>query len=238
MEAMKRRAKQVAPSDVLEHLRKLIESKDMQPGERLPSERALALKFRVGRPSIREAIKVLQTLDVLDSRHGDGTFVKSRTGLSGGWPSSVELGTRNIDLIELLEVRKMIEPSAAALAAARASEKQLRVMEREVVAQEKRPNDMENLIRHDYLFHEVILQASGNTVLLDLARFLTPLLVQSRKLTGMTSSDLSRTIHQHRAIFEAIRRRDPEMAEHAMRSHLQTTGLDLIAQAKPSRRAV
>lgn len=233
---MKRKAKQVAPSDVLGHLRKLIESKDMQPGERLPSERALALKFHVGRPSIREAIKALQILDVLDSRHGDGTFVKSRAGLWEGWPSRVELGTRNIDLIELLEVRKMIEPSAAALAAARASEKQLATMEHEVAAQEKRPNDIQNLIRHDYLFHEVILQATGNSVLLDLAKFLAPLLVRSRKITGMVSTDLPRTIHQHRTILEAIRRRDPEMAEHAMRSHLQTTGLDLIAQAKPGKR--
>jgi GntR family transcriptional repressor for pyruvate dehydrogenase complex len=109
-------------------------------------------------------------------------------------------------------------------------------MEREVVAQENRPNDRQNLIRHDYLFHAVILRASGNSVLLDLAKFLASLLVQSRKLTGIASPDLSRTIHQHRAILEAIRRRDPEMAEHAMRSHLQITGLDLIAQAKPGKR--
>jgi len=146
------------------------------------------------------------------------------------------LGTQNVDLIELLEVRKMIEPSAAALAAARSSEKQLAAMGREVAAQEKRPHDRQNLIRHDYLFHEVVLQASGNSVLLDLAKFLAPQLVRSRKLTGMASPDLSRSIHQHRAILEAIRRRDPEMAEHAMRSHLQTTGLDLIAHAKPAKR--
>lgn len=125
----------------------------MQPGERLPSERSLALEFRVGRPSVREAIKALQILDVLDSRQGDGTFIKSRAGLSGGWPSQVDLDARNIDLIELLEVRKMIEPNAASLSAARRNEKQLAAMEAEVVAQEKRPDDRENLIRHDYLFH-------------------------------------------------------------------------------------
>jgi DNA-binding FadR family transcriptional regulator len=110
-------------------------------------------------------------------------------------------------------------------------------MEREVAAQEKRPNDQQNMIRHDYLFHELILQAAGNSVLLNLAKSLAPLLVRSRKLTGMASPDLSRSIHQHRAILEAIRRRDPEMAEHAMRSHLQSTGLDLITQAKPAKRA-
>lgn len=233
---MKRKTQQAVPSDLLERLRELIESKDMQAGDRLPSERALALKFGVGRPSLREAIKALETLDVLDSRHGEGTFIKSRAGLSGGWTSKVELNTRNVDLMELLEVRKMFEPRAAALAAARATEKHLAMMERELVALEKRPNDLENVIRHDYLFHEIVFQATGNAVLLGVAKYLAPSLMRSRKTTGMASPDLSRSVQQHRAIFEVIRRRDPELAEHAMRSHLQTTGLDLIAYAKSDTR--
>jgi GntR family transcriptional repressor for pyruvate dehydrogenase complex len=225
----------ITPSEVLDHLRNLIESRDMQPGDRLPSERTLALEFKVGRPSIREAIKALQVLDVLDSRHGDGTFIKSRAGLSGGWPSQVELDTRKIDLIELLEVRKMIEPSAAGLAAARHDEKQLALMEKEVIAQEKRPDDRENLVRHDYLFHEAILQAAGNAVLQDVARFLTPLLLKSRKQTGRTTPDPRIVIQQHRTILEAIRLRNPDMAKRAMQVHLQTTGLDLIANAEAKR---
>lgn len=222
----------ITPSEVLDQLRRLIESQDMQPGDRLPSERTLALEFKVGRPSIREAIKALQVLDVLDSRHGDGTFIKSRAGLSGGWPSQIELDTRKIDLIELLEVRKMIEPNAAALAAARHDEKQLSAMEREVVAQERRPDDRENLVRHDYLFHEAILQAAGNAVLQDVARFLAPLLMRSRKQTGRTTADPRIVIQQHRTILAAIRLRNPDMAERAMQVHLQTTGLDLIARSE------
>jgi GntR family transcriptional repressor for pyruvate dehydrogenase complex len=231
-----KKVQQVAPSEVLDHLRHLIESTDMQPGERLPSERALALELRVGRPSIREAIKALQILDVLDSRHGDGTFLKSRAGLSGGWPSQVGVDTGNIDLIELLEVRKMIEPHAASLAAARHNDKQLMLMERELIAQEKRPDDRYNLIRHDYLFHEAIIQSAGNGVLQDVVSFLSPLLVKSRKLTGKTTPDPRVAIHQHRTVLEAIRRRDPEMAEQAMRTHLQSTGLDLIAHAGSKKR--
>jgi len=232
----KKKIEQVAPSDLLDHLRCLIETKDMQPGERLPSERMLAQEFGVGRPSIREAIKALQILDVLDSRHGDGTFLKSRAGLSGGWPSQINLDTRNIDLFELLEVRKIIEPSAAALASARHSEKQLMLMEREVVAQEKRPDDRDNLVRHDYLFHEAIMQASGNRVLQDVNRSLAPLLLKSRKQTVKVPANLRLTIQQHRTILEAIRLRNPDMAEQAMRAHLQTTGLDLIAQAGSKKR--
>lgn len=229
----RKQVKPVAPSEVLDQLRQFIESRNMQPGERLPSERTLAQEFCVGRPSVREAIKALQILDVLDSRHGDGTFIKSRAGLSGGWPSQVDLDARNIDLIELLEVRKMIEPTAAALAAARRNEKQLAAMEAEVVALEKRPDDRENLVRHDYLFHEEIVQAAGNHVLQGVASFLGPLLQRSRKLTGRSTPNPRIAIQQHRVILEAIRRRDPDIAEQAMRTHLQTVGLDLIAQTDP-----
>lgn len=201
----------------------------MQAGDRLPSERALALELRVGRPSIREAIKALQILDVLDSRHGDGTYIKSRAGLSGGWPSKVNLSHHNFDLMELLEVRKMFEPNSAALAAARRSAKQLELIEREVIEQEKRPDDRDNLARHDYLFHEEITNAAGNQVLQDIARSLSPLLLKSRKLTGATALDIRKTIDQHRTILEAIRLRDPYTAEQAMRVHLQSVGIDLIS---------
>lgn len=221
----------ISSSAVLEHLRRIILEKDMQPGERLPSERTLATELKVGRPSVREAIKALQTLDVLDSRHGDGTFIKSRVGMVGGWPLQIELGDKGFDLIELLEVRKIFEPTAAGLAAARRSARQLALMERELLAQEKDPDDRQNLVRHDYLFHEEIIQAAGNRILQDVVRFLSPLLVRSRRQTGQSTPDTHRVIQQHRAIFEAIRLRDPYLAEQAMRNHLQLTGLDLISSS-------
>src|SRR5258708_34004612 len=112
-------------SDLLGRLREIIGESNLQPGQRLSSERTLALELGVGRPAVREAIKALQILDVLDSRHGDGTFIKSLAGLSGGWPSKMEFTPEDFDLIELLEVRKMIEPSAASLAAARRDTTQL-----------------------------------------------------------------------------------------------------------------
>jgi GntR family transcriptional repressor for pyruvate dehydrogenase complex len=108
-------------------------------------------------------------------------------------------------------------------------------MEAEVLAQEKRPDDRENLARHDYLLHEAILQAAGNKVLQDVARFLAPLLLRSRKLTGKSAPNTRLAIQQHRIILEAIRRRDPDIAEQAMLTHLHTVGLDLIAQT-PSRK--
>jgi GntR family transcriptional repressor for pyruvate dehydrogenase complex len=218
----------LTPSDLLERLRQIIIKANLQPGQRLSSERSLALQLGTGRPAIREAIKALQILDVLDSRHGDGTFIKSLAGLSGGWPSKIVFTPQDFDLIELLEVRKMIEPSAASLAAARRDKTQLGLIEREVLAQERDPDDRESLVRHDYLFHEEIMRAANNRILQSVSAQLAPILLKSRKLTGMTTPDTRRVVHQHRLIFEAIRMRDPELAEQAMREHLISTGSDLV----------
>jgi GntR family transcriptional repressor for pyruvate dehydrogenase complex len=205
---MPRKRKQpIAPSEVIDHLRQIIENNNLQPGERLPSERSLALEFRVGRPSVREAIKALQILDVLDSRHGDGTFIKSRAGLSGGWPSQVDLDARNIDLIELLELRKMIEPTAAALSAARRNEKQLAAMEAEWSHRRSAPTTAKTWYAR-YLFHEAVLQrrrigAPGRGPI-------SRSMLLRRKLTGQSTPSPRIAIQQHRIILEAIRRRDPE----------------------------
>jgi GntR family transcriptional repressor for pyruvate dehydrogenase complex len=201
----------------------------MQPGTKLPPERALSAELKVGRPAIREAIKALQVLDVIESRRGDGTYIKSLAGLSGGWPSKVQPFDGIFDMMELLEVRKMFEPRAAALAAARADARQLEHIERPLLAQERNPEDRKILTRYDYLFHEAIVTAAGNSVLLTLVRGLSPLLIKSRLITGKITPDVPKIVHQHRVIFEAIRMRQAELAERAMRDHLQVAALDLIA---------
>jgi GntR family transcriptional repressor for pyruvate dehydrogenase complex len=105
--------------NVLEHLQEMISNGKMPPETKIPSERMLAMELGVGRQAVREAIKALQVLDVIEKRHGDGTYVKSLAGLSGGWPSKVDLIREDFDPIQLLEVRQMFEPKAATLAASR-----------------------------------------------------------------------------------------------------------------------
>jgi GntR family transcriptional repressor for pyruvate dehydrogenase complex len=219
-------------SNVLQQIRDLIGSENLRVGAKLPAERALAAKLKVGRPAVREAIKALQVLDVIESRRGDGTYIRSLAGLGGGWPATAHLAEAELDLIELLEVRKMFEPRAAGLAAARAEAKQLHAIEQELKAQEAKPNDHGTLERHDYLFHEAIIRAAGNDVLHEVAQFLAPRLRRSRMLTGKTTPDIPKVIREHRTIFEAIRRGESDLAEQAMKRHLQTVGLDLIGDKK------
>lgn len=206
--------------------------KHMQPGMKLPAERQLADELKVGRPAVREAIKALEVLDVIERRRGDGNYVKSLAGLGGGWATMVNHIEARFDMLELLEVRKMIEPAAAALAATRRTNRQLREIEIELLAQEARPDDHAVLERHDYLFHEAIIRAARNQVLADTIRFLSPMLQKSRRITGRTTPDIPKIIKQHRTIYEAIRLGEMELAQLAMKDHLQTVGLDLISERK------
>jgi len=214
---------------VLAEILRLIENSGLEPGSKLPPERALAARLKVGRPAVREAIKALSMLDVLDSRRGDGTYVKSLAALLRDEAGPVEAG---FDLIELLELRKMIEPRAAALAALRASEKEMHEIETELLQQERNPYDHSILERHDYLFHDAILRAAGNRMLSGVIRFLDGPLRKSRKITARTTPEVPKIIGEHRTIFNAIKRGQADLAERAMLDHLQTVGLDLISERK------
>ena len=224
--------KRGSPSELLQQIKTLIETDRLLPGMRLPPERVLADQLRVGRPAIREAIKALQMLDVVESRQGDGTYVKSLAGLSVGWPTRVILGPATFDLMELWEVRKMFEPQAAGLAAARASQRQLREMEQKLFAQEAHCKNYHLFAKDDYQFHDAIIRAAGNHILGDVIRLLAPLLLKSRHITVRTTPDLVKIIGQHRSICEAIRLGNAELAERAMREHLQIAGLDLISETR------
>lgn len=176
---------------------------------------------------MREAIKALSSLGILESRPGAGTFVKSVSTMSLTWPEAKDVNL-SFDMLQLLEIRKMIEPQAAALCATRGSLHQISELERHLIAQESDPHNRELVAKTDYLFHDVIIRSSGNSILNDIVDFLSPLLVHSRQITATTAPDFNKMVHEHRAIFESIRRGQPDLASHAMSEHLRTVGLDLI----------
>lgn len=218
----------VSTSRPWEGLKSFIEREGYKSGDRLPPERELAQRLRIGRPAVREAIKALCILEIIESRRGAGTFVKSASTMSLNWPKKLDQIRPDFDMLQLLEVRKIIEPQAAALCAARASLEQISELERHLKAQEADPDNRDAAARSDYLFHDVIIRSAGNEILDDLTRFLSPLLVRSRQITSSAVPELTRMAREHRAIFEAIRRGQPDLAARAMTDHLQKVGLDLL----------
>jgi DNA-binding FadR family transcriptional regulator len=213
----------------------LILNAEYGPGQKLPSERDIATQLGVGRPAVREAIKALCMLEVLDSRRGAGTFVRSLSALTQSWPVQLKAESLEFDMIELLEVRRMIEPPAAALAAARATPAQLVEMRRSLEIQERHLAEESIVNEQDYQFHDAIIRASGNHILLELSRSLAPLLIKSRKITGGSAPNFREMLRMHRLIFEAINISDPETARRAMLDHLHMVGMDLLASPRPAR---
>ena len=219
------------PSSIITMLRNFIEEGGFGVGMMLPPERLLAEKFGVGRPAVREGIKALSILDVIESRRGDGTYIKSLDGLRAGWPTTVELRSSDFNLLDLLEVRKMFEPAAARLAAVRASEMDLHQIERECTQIEK-SEDWDSMAKHDLALHSAIIQAAGNPVLTELNNALARLQRKSREITGASAPNRKSMVMHHRQIVDAILRGEGEAAEKAMLEHLHHVGLDLISNRK------
>jgi GntR family transcriptional repressor for pyruvate dehydrogenase complex len=217
--------------DVLSLLRNFIEEGGYTVGMMLPPERILAETFSVGRPAIREAIKALSILDVIESRRGDGTYLKSLEGLRAGWPAKVELRNSGFNLLDLLEVRKMIEPAAARLAATRATEEDLLRIEQERLKIEESP-DWDGMAQHDLALHTAIIEAARNPVLTELNNALSRLQRKSREITGASAPDCTAMMRNHRLIVDAILRGEAEAAEKTMLEHLHQVGLDLISSRK------
>ena len=215
-------------TSVLERLRQLILDDDLRPGMKLPPERVLAARLGAGRPAVREAIKSLSSVDVLESRRGDGTYLRSAAGF--GNERLVDPTTS--DLVELLEVRKMFEPRAAALATARATRAQLARIEKELRLQERNRGNLSAFATHDYRFHHAIICAVGNRVLIGITKMLEEILLQSRELTVRTTTSIDLVLDQHRTIFRAVQLGQADLAERAMLEHLQTMGIDLIRDVK------
>jgi GntR family transcriptional repressor for pyruvate dehydrogenase complex len=218
------------PGLALKLLRQYIKDMKLEPGMRLPAERELADMFSVGRPALREAIQALSVLEVLVSRRGSGTYVRSLANLEGGWPANPQLDEMDFDLIELLEVRKIIEPQAAGLAAGRATPEELRDIKDHLVKLIENVDIISVREQQDFLFHDAVVRASGNRILRALFDSLTPILVKSRKVTGPSHHDSARIVQQHTAIYEAIRIGNADLAQEGMRRHLLGVGIDLISK--------
>ena len=218
-------------SRVLVRLRSLIENGAYPSGTKLPTERELATQFGVGRPAVREAIKALSFLDVIESRRGDGTYVKSPGVARLAWPTHIAMWPGSFNALELLEVRKMIEPRASWLAAARGTPIQLREIEAARRALEAHDCDWLTVVKLDMQLHAAILRAAQNPVLDSMNEFLAPLMAQSRSITARSMADRSAMHADHKAIVNAIIQGQSDAAEHAMMAHLQRVGLDLITAA-------
>jgi GntR family transcriptional regulator, transcriptional repressor for pyruvate dehydrogenase complex len=209
---------------VYEEVAKQIERlilKKLQPGDKLPSERDLAEMLRVSRGSIRDAIRSLELMGLVEARQGTGTIVREISEDSLVNPFANALKRRKELVTELLDFRKMLEPSLAARAATHASPEEVLEMEEILRRQEEKQSQGDAAVAEDTEFHYNVALASDNSVVLKVIDILMDLLRDTRARSLQVEGRAQKSLSGHRRILAAIKRHDPEAAKAAMRRHLE-----------------
>ncbi len=207
--------------DAIHEIRQLIVTGQLAPGDRLPPEKELAARLGLSRSSLREAVRALALLRVVDVRQGDGTFVSSLRPdlLIGVLDSAVDL-LQDRTLHEVFEVRRVLEPAATALAVPRITEGELAAVRDCLVAMDE-TSDPEEYVALDMEFHDRLVTASGNATLAALARSFSLQTVRVRvwrllAIEGVTAY----TRAQHEAVYRAVAARDAQVALAAATVHV------------------
>jgi GntR family transcriptional repressor for pyruvate dehydrogenase complex len=208
----------------IQKVRRLITTGELVPGQRLPPEPELAESLGTSRSTVREAVRALVTARVLDVRRGDGTFVTSLRPelLLAGIGAAADLLQGGFTL-ELLEVRRVLEPAATRMAATRISDATLAELEA-CLHQMSEAGSQEELVQYDEDFHRLVASTTGNATLASMLTGVSSRTTRGRAWRGIVeASATERTISEHAAILAALRARDPQLAEAAALLHVSTT---------------
>jgi GntR family transcriptional repressor for pyruvate dehydrogenase complex len=208
----------------IQQMRAMIATGRLSPGSRLPSESELATELGASRNTVREAVRALVTARVLDVKRGDGTYVTSLRPelLLEGVAAAVELMQEGFSL-ELIGVRRILEPAATRMAATRVDQATIERLEELHALMDAAPSQGER-IAHDAAFHALIATTSGNATLASMLGAVSSRTIRARAWRGLVEeSAASRTVSQHRELLEALRDRDPGRAEAAALVHVSTT---------------
>jgi len=219
--------------EVAAQIQRLIAEGRLQPGDHLPPERELAERLGVSRTSVRDAIRVLELMGLLEPRQGEGTVVRDLSPDSLVSPLASLLVRNRTLLTDLWDVRKMIEPGLAARAAVHASREDVTRLEAIFARQQAKVRQGQLAIDEDSEFHYGIATAASNRVILRVLDVLMNLLRESRERSLQVTGRLERSLDGHRRILDAIRQRDASAAEAAMRQHLEEIEDVLLRQQAP-----
>ena len=205
---------------VVQHVRGLIERGELRPGDRLPPERELAVQLGVSRPSVRAGLRSLSAIGILQTRHGAGTFITDGPPTLGTEPLSFLAALHGFTQDEMYEARRALEVGVAGLAAERATDDQIATIAEEVTSLFASLDDVQGFLRHDIRFHRAVAAASGNPILASLVEMVSTIFYEHRRKKVEEAGDLKESAQMHRAIYHAIRARDPKRARMAMNEHL------------------
>ncbi|WP_026547896.1 FadR/GntR family transcriptional regulator [Paenarthrobacter nicotinovorans] len=207
--------------EAIDKIKDMLIGGELRAGDRLPPEKELSERLGLSRSSMREAVKALELIRVLDVRRGDGTYVTSLDAklLNEAVGFVVELH-QDRSVLELFEVRRILEPASAFLAAGKIKPDELTSL-RATMDGIDEDTDVEDLVLHDLEFHGIITQAAGNAYLASLLEALSSRTVRARIWRGLTQKKaVAHTLSEHKAIADALERGDAELVRALVTVHI------------------
>ena len=223
LEVLTKNENQKVQNLIIIGIRDLINFKNLEPGDKLPSERMLSEKFEVSRSNVREAIQKLEFYGLLKSKPQSGTFVANIgvTALNGMIEDILRLDEP--DFKSLVETRILLELKTARLAATRRTEEDLVQIKEALEAYKTKVLNGEDAVQEDLLFHLAIAKASGNSTMNTFMLIITPEIITNFEKYHVCDAGLAKEgIIEHQEIFDAILNKNPKLAKEKMKVHFKT----------------
>ncbi len=217
------------PEEVANRLLGLIRERELRPGDKLPAERNLARMMDVSRPVVREALRALALMRVVDIRRGDGTYITSLEPRQLISHLDFLFSKDTVSLVQLVEARRVVEAGNVRLAAQRITETEVAELETLVASLAGSIDDPGRFAELDVTLHNAICAAAGNFLLLQFMSIVTTLGMLSRERTGGLRDVREAAMRDHAQLLDALRAHDPDAAERAMLNHLDHVEAGLLS---------
>lgn len=213
--------KKKAYEDVVKQIRTLIEGGRLKREDQLPTERELSETFKVSRATVREAIRTLEQMKLVQSRQGNGTYVLASSEEALVQPLAAALFHEKDDILDIFYIRKSIEPYVAQLAAQNATMQDIKEMEKIMREQAAYIKEGENIVESDTSFHGLLAKAAKNRVMERLLLALVDLLGETREKYLQDDLRAKKSLEGHQRVLSAIKNGDCAAARKSMLRHLE-----------------
>jgi GntR family transcriptional regulator, transcriptional repressor for pyruvate dehydrogenase complex len=208
----------------------MVTARALKPGDQLPPERELAEQLGVSRPSVREAIRGLAILGVIQSRQGGGAYITKLDGDALLGPIQFFLSLEDVNIRELYDARSLIESDVARRAAVHMDAGDLSQLQLILMRQKETLNDAEAFRLSDFSFHKAIWSGCGNAFLKRIGESLNVLGLEFRKRASETAGVLAQSYADHCRLLDALQSRDAEAAAKAAQTHMQNVYQSTVSQ--------
>lgn len=222
LEILPKNEKHELQKKVIIEIRNLINNKNLEPGDKLPSERMLSDRIEVTRSTIREAIQKLEYYGLLKSIPQSGTFVANIGVIAMNGMIDDILRLEDPDFKSLVETRILLELKTSRLAAMRRSDEDLKAIKEALDAYALKVKNGENAVQEDLLFHLAIAKACGNSTMNTFMLVITPEIITNFEKYHVCDKELAHhAVEEHRLIYEAIKEQNPQLAKKRMKVHFK-----------------